>query len=652
MRHWHTIQANADGSESACGGREKAVISVVLYGRNDSYGYNLHKRAALSLNCIAELLDAPGDEILFVDYNTPDDLPTFPEAIRDTLTPHARALLRILRVRPAHHRRFAEHSHLLALEPIARNAAVRRANPANRWVLSTNTDMIFVPRDGRTLSAICATLPDGYYHLPRFELPETLWEMLDRGDPAGTIAAVAGWGQRYHLNEIVTLPLPALRYDGPGDFQLILRADLDRIHGFDERMLLGWHVDSNIAVRLALLHGGPGEIVHAVFGYHCDHTRQATPAHRPGAASNDWGRFVSNVTAPQPPGQPGWGLADARLEDLSLADGRRGGHAPYLAALDAALPTPMTNPTEVAYGASLSDSDTDHMVPFIIDALCTAPPATVVAWIASDPALLHRVRAAWPALGFTAPIRAAIAGPDGALPAETAELAAAAEILVFDFAATPNLRAQPNPPTPDMLADPALSAVATAFRHAVIAEHYHMTTNPPRRFIAINAAANTIEPLVTSRIGATMAPFSTRLRQGFVRPATVGLNIMPAVVGEALNGGVRIRLGRRGQVATGICLELGPGAWSVTLDFTPDRTPPIPFGPLKLEALRHDIPFARRYLLANGMRRQLLRLDFILPVGGSPHDVTIRLHSIGLVAGCITAAAVTRSAMAGTDVSK
>ena len=75
------------------------MISVILYGRNDNYGYNLHKRAALSFNCISEVLD-PSDEIIFVDYNTPDDFPTFPEAIFDTLTEKARALLRILRVRP------------------------------------------------------------------------------------------------------------------------------------------------------------------------------------------------------------------------------------------------------------------------------------------------------------------------------------------------------------------------------------------------------------------------------------------------------------------------------------------------------------------------------------------------------------------------
>ena len=57
------------------------MISIVLYGRNDSYGYNLHKRAALSLNCMAELLSDKDDEILFVDYNTPNDYPTFPEIL-------------------------------------------------------------------------------------------------------------------------------------------------------------------------------------------------------------------------------------------------------------------------------------------------------------------------------------------------------------------------------------------------------------------------------------------------------------------------------------------------------------------------------------------------------------------------------------------
>src|ERR1017187_1956491 len=122
------------------------MIFAILYGRNDAHGYTLHKRAAISLNCIAEMLSAPDDEILFVDYNTPNDLPTFIEAIYDTLTPKAKSLLRVFRVRPELHRRMVARTHLAALEPHSRNIGIRRSNPANRWVLFTNTDMVFVPR--------------------------------------------------------------------------------------------------------------------------------------------------------------------------------------------------------------------------------------------------------------------------------------------------------------------------------------------------------------------------------------------------------------------------------------------------------------------------------------------------------------------------
>ena len=156
------------------------MISVVLYGRNDSYGYNLHKRAALSLNCMAEVLTDPADEILFVDYNTPDDFPTFPEAIQDTLTKRAREVLRILRVRPRVHDKFKSRTHLLALEPIARNVAVRRSSPHNRWILSTNSGMIFIPQGDASLSEIVRDLPPGFYSAPRTEIPEALWESLDR----------------------------------------------------------------------------------------------------------------------------------------------------------------------------------------------------------------------------------------------------------------------------------------------------------------------------------------------------------------------------------------------------------------------------------------------------------------------------------------
>ncbi len=138
-----------------------------MYGRNDSHGYNLHKRVAISINCWAEILDDPDDEILFCDWNTDVGLPTFPEAIADTLTPKARAMLRIFAV-PAwvHRERYAKSTHLPTVEPVARNVALARSNPANRWVLATNPDMIFLTENGESLSSIAAGLEDGFYELP------------------------------------------------------------------------------------------------------------------------------------------------------------------------------------------------------------------------------------------------------------------------------------------------------------------------------------------------------------------------------------------------------------------------------------------------------------------------------------------------------
>ena len=226
------------------------MISVIVYGRNDSHGYNLHRRAALSFNCIAEVLTDPDDEIVFVDYNTPDELPTFVEALADTLTDHCLGLLRVLRVPAAiHEQRFSDRTHLPAIEPVARNAGVRRANPANRWLLSTNTDMIFLPHSDRSLSEICGELPDGFYGLPRFELPEWLWERLPRSDPDRAMAEIERLGPGLRLDE-PTVSNEWIRFDAPGDFQLILRDDFLAIDGLDEEMLLGYHVDSNLSRRM------------------------------------------------------------------------------------------------------------------------------------------------------------------------------------------------------------------------------------------------------------------------------------------------------------------------------------------------------------------------------------------------------------------
>ena len=225
------------------------MISIIVYGRNDDHGYNLHRRVALSLNCLAEVLTDDDDEIVFVDYNTPDQLPTLVEALADTLTVRCLSALRVIRVRERTHvRLFAGRTHLPIVEPVARNVGARHANPANRWLLSTNTDMILVPLEDESLSEICDRLPDGFYALPRFELPEWLWEQLPRTDPSRVLADVGHLGPTLQLGETVTSH-EEIRFDAPGDFQLVLREEFFAIDGFDEEMVLGWHVDSNLSKR-------------------------------------------------------------------------------------------------------------------------------------------------------------------------------------------------------------------------------------------------------------------------------------------------------------------------------------------------------------------------------------------------------------------
>ncbi len=364
------------------------MISVILYGRNDAHGYNLHRRAALSLNCIAEVLTDPDDEIVFVDYNTPDELPTFVEALADTLTERCLGLLRVLRVPAAiHEERFAARTHLPALEPVARNAAVRRANPSNRWLLSTNTDMIFVPlvgpepeRDlrrppGRVLRAAAL-------RASRVALGAAPAERSGRG--AGRDRA-ARPGLR--LDE-PTLSHEWIRFDAPGDFQLVLREDFVAIDGFDEEMLLGWHVDSNFSRRM-LLHRGSIESLEGRARRlplqpqpHADRLpRREDGLERPRAVLR-LGRARRASRAARDLG-PRRRRARGGAGRASASGGR------FAAAVLAAAPTarrPRVRRTRPACSYELT-YDSGHVLPFVADSLAVAPPGATVGYVGANTVL-------------------------------------------------------------------------------------------------------------------------------------------------------------------------------------------------------------------------------------------------------------------------
>jgi hypothetical protein len=273
------------------------MLTVILYGKNDSHGYNYHKRLAISINCIAETLTREGDEIVFVDDGSPFDFPTVIEAIFDTLSKKAQKRLKVFRTRDRHS--------FPPRESLCRNIGIRHSNPKNRWILSTNIDMIFVPIDpNHSLSSIVETLPEGFYELPRFELPENYWERhLDRKKPEENLDRIRKEGENLSLNTIVRRP-NYLSFDNPGDFQLMPREVIFEMGGFHEGMTNGWHVDSNLAKRMSLyFKRDPLSLEKKLMGFHCNHTRQMTIGHKQNASENSWDTYVREIDTPFLPNQ-------------------------------------------------------------------------------------------------------------------------------------------------------------------------------------------------------------------------------------------------------------------------------------------------------------------------------------------------------------
>lgn len=549
------------------------MISIVLYGRNDNYGYNLHKRAALSLNCMAEVLTGNADEILFVDYNTPDDFPTFPEAIQDTLTERARDILRILRVRPTIHERFSKRTTLQTVEPVARNIAIRRSAPDNRWILSTNTDMIFVPRRGDSLTALAGDLDPGIYCTPRFEIPEGIWETFDRLDPKGVIEAARQWGWDLHLNEIVH-GNRFIRYDGPGDFQLMSRHELFAIHGFDEEMLLGWHVDSNISKRLSLLHGTVGDMVEMVFGYHCDHTRQATPAHQRAAVTNSITRFVTDIADPVATHQAeSWGCPNDEIEEIRLA--RTPGQV-YLNGLREAIGDPLARPIQSRYtDESFGEMayEPQHVLPYLADLFVSLPRHWNLAWFGASPGLFGRIITMWRALGFTGEILTADGFPRIADDSQIVRVAPESELIdkanlfVFDYVGPEGGMNEP-------AAARVLEAVIAAFERVAEAESRRLLAGhgPPRRMVGINAVHNRFEGPFKARVAITRTPFSARIRHGFAVPTEA--DVIQFTQSEGMVGPLRVDW--LPQMIVGDGGEAGPSQ----VRFRQDRPGTVVVGPL------------------------------------------------------------------------
>ncbi len=294
------------------------MITYLVAGRNDYYGINLHKRTALSLNYFGTLCEDETDEIVYVDCNTPDHELTLPEAIADTLTPETRRRLRIFRLSGAQMSAAIGETPLPFSDELSRNVGLRRSNPANRWVLSTNPDIVVLPLLADSMKKVLLGLKDRFYLCPRFGIPASQWQELDRTNMRqldSLCEAIVQAGVR---------PPPEkaewLRFASVGDFQLAPRQQWLDIGGCEEGMKLWGHSDANNARRLNLLNGGgkTPDLGHELAVLHLDHNATVKSAHEQALPNNDWDYWVDKVTSPRSRNSESWGLADLDLPELRL----------------------------------------------------------------------------------------------------------------------------------------------------------------------------------------------------------------------------------------------------------------------------------------------------------------------------------------------
>jgi hypothetical protein len=297
------------------------MITYLVVGRNDYYGINLHKRTAISLNFFGSLCEGADDEIVYVDCNTPEHELTLAEAIADTLTPETRRRLRIFRISGAQMHDAIGDTPLPFSDELSRNVGIRRSNPRNEWLLSTNCDILLLPLASGSMHQLLSQLPRKFYLCPRGNIEPPQWQELDRMDVAGTAKlceAVVRQGMRPPTDKPEWL-----RFSSVGDFQLAPRDQWFAMGGCEEGMKLWGHSDANNARRLNLLNGGgrTPDVADHIAALHLDHNPTRASAHEGVLPNNDWKFWVDEVTRPESRNSAEWGLRDVALPEIRLNAG-------------------------------------------------------------------------------------------------------------------------------------------------------------------------------------------------------------------------------------------------------------------------------------------------------------------------------------------
>ena len=268
--------------------------SVVILTKNDNYGENLNHRAKMCINSLVENFD----EVVIVDWKT-RDRKTLLSNIIDQV-PHVGKIKSIEVSNELLKEKYPHYYQWNILEAVGRNVGIRRAT--GDWLASTNVDIVTTPIDFSKLSlnefyTSSRRDIDENFHLgitDYQQLKNILWENKDSYHDKPVVQ---------NSTDIWSLVVCC------GDFQIGARDVWMKTKGFEESILYGCGIDSNV-MKKASYHSDIKILPYYLF--HLNHGKGGE-------------RFDGEVTPPmsnqhaiiqdfdQTTNGENWGLADEEL---------------------------------------------------------------------------------------------------------------------------------------------------------------------------------------------------------------------------------------------------------------------------------------------------------------------------------------------------
>ncbi|MEI6212824.1 MAG: hypothetical protein WCP10_01865 [Desulfuromonadales bacterium] len=350
-------------------------------------------------------------------------------------------------------------------------------------------------------------------------------------NPESTIASFKQWGLRLHISEIITASKETL-FDGPGDFQLCLRSQLFQMHGLNEQMVLGWHVDSNLCKRMWLLNGETKSVLDQLHAFHCDHTRIQSVYHMAGTSTeNSFADFFVNVTSPDLPEQKlSWGLPDENIEEIALDKKHTTRLSTALMQIIPGMSVPIAGQTTVDGFDTGLYYDNFHVFPYLAESIVNLPLNSHIGYFGNNPNMLSLLSELRMLLGHSGMLMYDEDLLTSGLPAVSCkpslaeEIHVAATTFIIDMSMK-NLPFRFNKsglPIPDK--SPQVFEYARKMSEVILGvarcEKYMVENNAHLRTVIFIGCHNTSFDLtIMALFSCAMTPVSTHIRSGVLSPA-------------------------------------------------------------------------------------------------------------------------------------